>query len=114
EEDALERGPPRFVGRGRDGPGRRSADTDQRAVQAAETIPGRRDEPVRSGWIGVIRDDPGGNVSCGVRSEACHGRRGGRLVRGADQDAGPVRDKCLRRGKSEATAAAGYEVNPVA
>jgi hypothetical protein len=35
-------------------------------------------------------------------------------VRGAEQDAGPVRDKCLRRGKSETAAAAGYEVNPVA
>jgi hypothetical protein len=35
-------------------------------------------------------------------------------VRGAEQDASPVRDKCLRRGKSETAAAAGYEVNPVA
>ena len=35
-------------------------------------------------------------------------------MRGAEQDAGPVRDKCLRRGKSETAAAAGCEVNPVA
>ena len=35
-------------------------------------------------------------------------------MRGAEQDPGPVRDKCLRRGEPETAAAAGYEVNPVA
>jgi hypothetical protein len=44
EEDPLERGPARVVCRGRDGPGRRSAHADQRAVQTAEAILGRRDE----------------------------------------------------------------------
>ena len=76
-------------------------------------IPAGPSSPARGGRIGVIRDDPASHVSCGVRREAGHGRRGGRLVQGAEQDAGPVRDKCLRRGESETAAAAGHQVNPV-
>ncbi len=35
-------------------------------------------------------------------------------MRSAEHDAGPIRDKCLRRGKPKTAAAAGHEVNPVA
>jgi len=97
EEDAFERRTPRLICRIRDGPRRRSAHADQRAVQPAETLPGRRHEPIRRGRIGVIRDDPAGHVRGGVRREARHGRRGGRLVRGADHDPGPLRHQRLRK-----------------
>ena len=63
----------------------------------------------------VIRDDPRGRVSRGgVLRQARHGRNGRSLVRSAEQDAGPVRDKCLRRREPKTAAAAGDEVNPVA
>ena len=35
-------------------------------------------------------------------------------MRGAEHDAGPVGDQCLRGGEPKTAAAAGHEVNPVA
>ena len=113
EENALERGPPLFVRRRRDSPRRGSAHVDQRAVQAAEPVPGRRDQPARGGRIGIISDDPRGRFSRGgVLRQACHGRRGRTLVRSAEHHAGPVRDECLRRSEPKTAAAAGGGVNP--
>jgi hypothetical protein len=64
KEDAFERGPPRFVRRGRDRSRRRSSDADQSTIHAAKPVLGGCDQSVGRSSIGVIGCDPSDRVSC--------------------------------------------------
>src|SRR3954454_13712964 len=115
EKDTLERAPPRLVGGGRDGSGRRPSNADQRTIQATEPVLGRRDQALGRRNVRVVGGEPSDAIGdARVVREASRRRRRGSLARGAHDDPRALGHESVSRRESQAATAARDEVDPLA